>query len=278
MKFERIDGVQYIILEDKEKVCVTTNYEYSEGDGQKIKIENGDNGLTISGDSSVISSIRGDGILEKVYIPPVLTSEEIIDKCDKWLDMFKRVHDVFAESVKTQEYREQSILMELCFSNFFSLNDKNVNGKSIDLDLKQYGNIIKEGVTLSIDDENEDVFKYIYASVLDYYISRNLEGEEIDLMNFNGSLYSRIEDGPSSSVPMIASLSTLTQVSDYYRIFATIAGNHNIGETSDQLIANLRNRIKAQQMGDRMDLNINHSARQCEYVLKKSFKQGRQQQ
>lgn len=278
MKFERIDGVQYIILEDKEKVCITTPYEYSEGDGQKIKIENGDNGLTISGDSSAISSIRGDGMLEKVYIPPVLTSEEIIDKCDKWLDMFKRVHDVFAESVKTQEYREQSILMELCFSNFFSLNDKNVNGKSIDLDLKQYGNIIKEGVTLSIDDENEDVFKYIYASVLDYYISRNLEGEEIDLMNFNGSLYSRIEDGPSSSVPMIASLSTLTQVPDYYRIFATIAGNHNIGETSDQLIANLRNRIKAQQMGDRMDLNINHSARQCEYVLKKSFKQGRQQQ
>ena len=89
MKFEKIDGVQYIVLDKNEEVYVTKSEKKNE---RQIKIKNNDDGLEISGNSSIVSSIRGEGMLEKVYIPPVLSSDEIIEKCDKWLDMFKQVH------------------------------------------------------------------------------------------------------------------------------------------------------------------------------------------
>ena len=267
MKFEKIDGVQYIVLEKNDEICITTPDELEQ---KQIEIRNNDEGLEISGNSSIISSIRGEGMLEKVYIPPqVISSEEIIEKCDKWIDMFKQVHDTFKKLVLTDEYRKQHVVMELSFPTFFSFTDRNVKGRVIDLVLKQYGTILKEGVTISIDEANEDVYSYLVASVLDYYVSQNLEGQQIDLMDFNSVLYSNEKHERGTTVPMLAGLDSLTESSEYYKIVTSILGNHNVGESSEQLIANLRNRISNQQIGDRMDAGINHSSNQCEHILKK---------
>lgn len=74
-------------------------------------------------------------MLEKVSIPPTtLSSKEIIEKCDNWLDMFKKVHDKFKKIVLTDEYRKQNVIMELSFSRLFSFSDGNVKGRTIDLD------------------------------------------------------------------------------------------------------------------------------------------------
>lgn len=268
MKFEKIDGVQYIALEKNDEICITTPDELEQ---KQIKIRNNDEGLEISGNSSIISSIRGEGMLEKVYIPPVISSEEIIEKCDKWLDMFKQVHDTFKKLVLTDEYRKQNVVMKLSFPTFFSFTDSNVKGRAIDLDLKQYDTILKEGVTISIDEANEDVYSYLVASVLDYYVSQNLGGQQIDLLDFNSILYSNEKHERGTTVPILAGLGSLTESSKYYKIVTSILGNHNVGESSEQLIANLRDRISNQQIGDRMDLGINHSSNQCEHILKKTL-------
>ena len=268
MKFEKIDGVQYIILEKNDKICITTPNELKQ---KQIEIKNNDKKLEISGNSSIVSSIRGEGMLEKVYIPPVISSEEILEKCDKWLDMFKQVHDAFKKLVLEDEYRKQDVIMELSFPSFFSFTDSNVKGRIIDLDLNQHGTILKEGVTISIDDANEDIYSYLVASVLDYYVSQNLKGQQIDLMNFNNVLYSNKKYERGTTVPMLAMLGPLAESSEYYKIITSILGNHNVGESSEQLIANLRNRISNQQIGDRMDLCINHSSNQCEHILKKTL-------
>lgn len=42
-------------------------------------------------------------MLERVYIPPVVFSEDIINKCDKWKEMFKKVHDVFKKLVLSEK-------------------------------------------------------------------------------------------------------------------------------------------------------------------------------
>ena len=268
MKFEKIDGVQYIVLDKNEEVYVTKSEKKNE---RQIKIKNNDDGLEISGNSSIVSSIRGEGMLEKVYIQPVLSSDEIIEKCDKWLDMFKQVHDIFKKLVLKDEYRKQHIVMELSFPTFFSLTDSNVRGRCINLDLKQYATIIKEGVTISIDESNEDVYSYLVANVLDYYVSQNLKDQKIDLMDFNSVLYSNEKNERGTTVPMLALLGSLTESSEYYKIVASILCNNNVGESSEQLIANLKNRISSQQIGDMMDLGINHSSNQSEHILKKTL-------
>lgn len=265
MKFEKQDGVQYIILEKNDKVCITTSDKLNK---TQVEIKEKDKRLEIYGNSSIVNSIRGEGMLEKVYIPPVVSSKEIIEKCDKWFDMFKQVHDTFKKLVLTEKYIKQDITMDLLFSTFFSFSDSNIKGRSIYLNLKQYGRTIIEGVTISIDEANEDVYAYLVARVLDYYVSQNLCDKTIELLNFNGILYSN-EKKYGLISPMIAQLSSLTESPQYYKIVASILGNHNIGESSEQLINNLRNKISNQQIGDRMDAGINHSSNQCEYILTK---------
>lgn len=270
MRFEKIGGVQYIVLEENDKICITTPDEFNK---TQIEIKEKNKKIDISGNSSIVSSISGEGMLEKISISPTaLSSKEIIEKCDNWLDMFKKVHDKFKKIVLTDEYRKQNVIMELSFSRFFSFSDGNVKGRTIDLDLKQYGTILKEGVTISIDEANEDVYSYLVASVLDYYVSKNLSGKEIDLLNFNSILYSNKEHKIGETVPMLAMLGSLTESPEYYKIVAGILDNHNIDESSEQIISNLRNGISSQQIGDGMDSSISYSANQCNYILKKTKK------
>ena len=268
MKFNKINGVQYIVLEENDEICVTTPDELTQNG---IKIKSNDSGLEISASSSIVSSIRGEGMLDKVYIPPVVSSEEIIEKCNKWLDMFKQVHDTFKKLVLTDEYRKQDVVMDLSFPAFFGYDNDNTIGKTICLDLRQHSIILNVGVSIDIDSVNEDVYSYLVASVLDYYVSQNLEGQQINLMDDNYILYSNAKkmDEKWKTVPMKANLCPLID-SDYYWIVNKIIGNHNLGESSEQLVANLRNKISNQQISDRMDKGINYSSNQCEYILKKT--------
>lgn len=259
MKFERIDGVQHIVLEENDRICITTPDKLNK---TQVEIKEKDLELEISGDSSIVSSIRGEGMLEKVYIPPVQSSEEIIEKCDKWFDIFKQVHDTFKKLVLTDKYRKQNVSMQLAFPS------SNVGGKAIHLNLVQYGYIFREGVTISIDETNKDVYSYLVARVLDYYVSQNFVNKEIDLLKFDIFLYSNEEQERGKNAPMVAILGSLIDSSRYYTIFASIIGNHNIGESSEQLIANLRNKISNQQIGDRIDSSISYSSSQCEHILK----------
>ena len=68
MKFEKIGKRQYIVLEENDKIFLTTPEKLDDAD---IEITRKDDGISISGDSSLVKSIRGDGMLEKVYIQPV---------------------------------------------------------------------------------------------------------------------------------------------------------------------------------------------------------------
>ena len=266
MNIVKKDGVQCIVLEEGEKIYITTPNKVNQS---KIEIKGEGEKLDISGNSSIVNAIRGEGMLEKVCISPVvLSSEEIIKKCDLWLDMFKQVHDAFKKLVLTDKYREQQVRMELYFSNFFSYIDKDDKGKTIDLVLKRNDTILKEGVTIAIDEVNGEVYSYLAASVLDYYVSQNLKGQQIDMMDYNSILYSNEKHKQGTPVPMHANLRSLTESPKYRKIVTNILINHNLGESSEQLIANLRNGISNQQISDGIDSGINHSSIQYELILK----------
>ena len=61
MKFVKIDGVQYIVLEENDKICITTPAALS----QKQKLEFKSNGevLEFFGNSSVDKSIKNSNII-----------------------------------------------------------------------------------------------------------------------------------------------------------------------------------------------------------------------
>lgn len=271
MKLEKIDGKQYIILEDNEKVCLTTAEKKGEN---SILVEKDKNKLNIFGNGDLVNSIYGEGMLERVYIPPVVSSEDIINKCDKWIEMFKKVHDVFKKLVLSEKYRKQKIVMELSFTKFFTFTDSR-KGNSINLDLKRYGDIIQEGVTISIDEINSDIYAYLMANVISYYISKNYKDTIIDYsdLSWNYILFSNIKTPKFEIDPIISSLSTLYDSPNYSRIIKSILGSHNLGIPTDQIISNLRNKISSQQISTEIDKLIDYSSRQCEYIVKDSEKE-----
>ncbi len=213
-------------------------------------------------------------MLERVYIPPVVSSEDIINKCDKWIEMFKKVHDVFKKLVLSEKYRKQKIVMELSFTKFFTFTDSR-KGNSINLDLKRYGDIIQEGVTISIDEINSDIYAYLMANVISYYISKNYKDTIIDYsdLSWNYILFSNIKTPKFEIDPIISSLSTLYDSPNYSRIIKSILGSHNLGIPTDQIISNLRNKISSQQISTEIDKLIDYSSRQCEFIVKDSEKE-----
>lgn len=266
MKFRKIDGEQIIILEDNEKVCLTTAGKLGKN---SITITEDKDKINFFGDSTLVNSIYGEGMLEKVYIPPVVSSKDIISQCDKWIEMFKQVHDVFRKLVLSEKYRKQNIVMNLSFTQFFTFTDPNIRGNSISLDLKQHGDIIQEGVTISTEEANADIYAYLMANVLDYYVSKNYNDTPIDYSNidWNYTLYSNIETPKGSTFPMMSSLSTLYESTDYSKIITSLLGSHNLGIPTDQIISNLRNRISSQQLSDRIDKTIDYSSRQYDFIV-----------
>lgn len=208
-------------------------------------------------------------MLERVYIPPIVSSEDIINKCDKWIEMFKKVHDVFKKLVLSEKYRKKEIVMELSFT------DSNIKGNSINLNLKRYGDIIQEGVTISIDEISSDIYAYIMGNVISYYISKNYNGTNIDYLNFkrNCTLFSNIKTQKFEINPIMASLYSLYDSPNYSRIVKSILGSHNLGIPRDQIISNLRNKISSQQISNEIDRLIDYSSRQCKYIVKDSEKE-----
>lgn len=259
MKFEKSN---VIVLGENDEIKIKLPNRW-----EAITIKSDGKNIDISGGSELIGSIRGTGMLEKMDIPPVISSLDIIEKCDKWLEMFRKIHDKFRELVLTDEYREQNVVMKLSFSSFFE--DSNIKVRTINLDLKQYSTIIQEGVTISIDEANEDVYAYLVANVLDYYVSKNYKGTKINnmSMHFNDILYSNESKDKETVVPMLAGIRSLMESSELSRVVNSILGAHNLGVSSKQIIANLRNRISNQQVGDRIDSGISYTERQFEYVI-----------
>ena len=182
--------------------------------------------------------------------------------------MFKKVHDVFKKIVLSEKYRKQEIVMELSFT------DSNIKGNSINLNLKRYGDIIQEGVTISIDEINSDIYAYLMANVISYYISKNYKDTIIDYsdLSWNYILFSNIKTPKFEIDPIISSLSTLYDSPNYSRIIKSILGSHNLGIPTDQIISNLRNKISSQQISTEIDKLIDYSSRQCEFIVKDTKK------
>lgn len=263
MKIEEIEGKKYITLEQNDKLIVKTDNPNSNG----VMLSYYEHAINIDASVGSINKITGKGILEKVIIPPVLSAEQIAQKCDDWLKMFRGVHDLFRKLVLLPKCREQNITMDLEFGKNFLGGS---TFRTINLDLVQSGTIIMKGMTISIDADDHAIYDYLLASTLSYYISKNYSGQKITLMNGSDwNLYSNEKEESGVDVPISASLHSLSVENKYRRLIRSLVACNNIGNSYEQILVNYRNEIDNQQLSDELDNGISHSANQCKFLRKK---------
>jgi hypothetical protein len=263
MKIEERENGKYIIIEKNDNIKLAIPSTLST---IIIKSVEGEGLLEISGDSSIISQIKGIGMLEKVEIIPNTLSEEIIEKCEKWLDIFKKTHDELRKLVLTDKYRDQDVT--LCFECYdsFSFENKNCKERGLGLKLTRYGNTIVNGVAIDVDIKNDDVFAYLYASTLDYYLKENCMQKKVNLDEFNYCLTSSIKKEEGKVNPIVAHLSSFNN--DCEELVISLIMANNVGMPTDSLLSKYRNRICSQQIYDNLDYSIEQSSKQYEYISK----------
>ena len=256
------DGIQQIILEKNDVIYLTTKNCL---ESEFIIIECESNMLNISGDSSLIKKISGNNILEKVFIPPVISSKEIIDKCDKWLEMFKKVHDKFREILLTNKYLKMGVYMKLSFNEIDSFPYKTNKLEKITLDLMYNKTVVQECITITIDETNDDVCKYIIANVLNYYLSVNYVN--YDVSHIILSLFSDYVLHPYGE-PFCCNLNQFyCNEHKFSETVESIISNYKYPQYSKQLIDELKRNIHNQQLTEQFDRSIDYSKAQYEYIM-----------
>ncbi|MDD2180994.1 MAG: hypothetical protein PHW32_01355 [Bacilli bacterium] len=198
-------------------------------------------------------------------------TEEVIKRCEEWIELFKEVHDIFKELTLKDKYRKQNITMNLNFKQFFSLFEPKIKGRTISLDLVQLHTTILEGVNINIEDKNIAVYDYLMANVLDYYILQNYKDTEIDINSpdFSWVLYSNEKNEKFSVKPIVANLGSFPEYEKYKKLIINIVTCHNLGMPTDQLLNNLRNNINNQELSEISYEDFSDSSKQHKLIKDK---------
>lgn len=262
MKSIEINGVKYLILGADEKICISTGYE-----SNVVKIENSYGNLTISKCNKTLNEVIFDNDQSNIdYL-------SIFEKCDKWLECFYDIHDKFVEVVLSKGYNKKNVRMELSFGEYTSENGTKC--RTINLDLKHFENIVEEGITISLDENSKDIYQYLVANVLDYYINQNyiIECSSIDYNNDNFSfiLYSSYENTVGSCPPILANLQALHTSDSLTSIVKSIIECHNTNKSTKDIIVNLRVKISNETKDNSLNRCIKESYRQYQLIMKKNY-------
>lgn len=263
MRIEEIGGKKEIVLDENDSITLST-----ENDAWKIVVSCESDKLNISGSSLAIGQIRGKGMLEKVYIPPVLSYGELVVRCEEWLDMFNEELEYFRDFVRRESFHSDSkIMLEVNFNIFHSTIDSTV-GRTIRIDLVSSTSVVQEGASIYVDDENGALYGYLVASVVSKYLSVCRDAIKVDIgISWDKNLHDCSRDLSTMY------LSNLLQDSEYSKIIYQIIGCHNIGISTDQIISDLREQIMPQcLLSSNFDDSITRSKRRHENIISEKEK------
>lgn len=185
MKIKEIDGVQNIILEENDRVILRSPEQAS---GVEVSYNNGL--LDIESNAGIINQIKGAGLLEKVYIPPVITSEEIVGMCDEWFSIFDECLEHFGKIVDSSDKNTGLLSLRLSFNEYFDYNS-NRKGRTINLELvNSMGALVHKGISIEVDNNDEDIYKYLYTLVVSKFLEVFCEGSTVNI-EMNDTVYGK---------------------------------------------------------------------------------------
>ncbi len=260
MRFEKTNNQQFIILEDNDEVYIkTTNSSYDEN----IKVINNNNKLDIFAKKDIVNSIRGKDILDKVRVIPIIKKEEIIEKCDEWLNMFRETYNIFDELVNTLEYKKENIKMRLDFD----IDNKNYN--SIKLYLSHIVSCVKTGSEIRVPKEDTMIYLYLISNVIEHYFKQSFSNYQIEYLNITSDSNTiLIRNGNGEVINVLSNINNLSKSFIFEPVVTRLIMDHNLNQTSSNLISNLKDKIENQQLSEIYNKYIDYTRKQYEDINK----------
>ena len=119
-------------------------------------------------------------------------------------------------------------------------------GKAIELVLDDVDSLVEFYAA----DSNKDIFNYVIASVVDYYLKEEKNSEQIDISTFDWDLYTekKSNETEENRLTSILMLGICKDWNCTEKIVLEVIDNHNLGKSSEELLISLKDRIKDQKL------------------------------
>ncbi len=247
MRIQDSGKQKYVILEENESVSVVAT-------GKKqttaVSVTNREGRTDVMPNPEAVSIVKPG-------------KEELLNKCDRWFEAFTKVHDMFRNLALSDRCKQMRINMDLAVSAYVNVKRDNDTGKCIDIDLKRYGEMIQEGPSLEIPSENEDIFKYMLARVLEYYLVKNYGNTPVDISDdWNYLLRSPDHVEYEEVFPLKFHMSIIREMPEYDQLVKGIIYKFNLGLPIKPVIEDLKNRIAVPKSIERVNESVDYSERQ----------------
>ena len=233
MKFENINGKNHIYLEDGDSLDIT----FVGPESKQIVINNKGGKPMFTDTYNPLKLVLDDGKTSK---------DDIIAKCYEWLQYFIEIHDKLKEIAI---YLGDNYRLSLNMSTLLDPDTLKRVGKSISLCVEEKNQSLSQhrpyvlGPTISLYDENESIFKYLYAWILEFFIASNFKDKEISEESIIYGLF--YEDDSH----VMAKLIDPFFGNEYKDIARDIINNHNYYlDNNETLLRQLRDRIVNQKI------------------------------
>lgn len=281
MRFEQTDKRTAVILDEGETIEIAT----FPTETSVLTVKNtGSNLILTSGLSNPVKKERVEGFM---------TEEEIIKKCDEWLEVYKKTFDIFKKIVTSKIGLDKDLTLFLEAYSFCIPSDKEINGKSLSITIKLNNIPIVQGPKILISDENERIFFYLCTNALLYYIYQTYNGREIIMennyeLNFycepiavvdsyelqpkSKSLIKAVSEyKPKFKTPMYVDFDGIRN-KIYSNLFKNLIYANNNNLSFELIMASARNNVFSQKIiSDVFENSIEFSKRQFECVSKLSL-------
>ena len=229
-------------------------------DNEKLTIKAGNN------DVLEVSYVDGQFVVKKTSNAALDLKKqeeknrmEIYSQCTDWLIHFVDFHKDLCDFIKSDELKENKRYLSFGLETLYNLGSDEKTGKKLYLNLRERDliNPYLNGPVLYINNFNDEIFKYLFAWTLNYFLKAHFANVEIPEDYVNVPISNKTKDDNDDNVEAELYLFRLKSFGeDYLEIYREIANKHNNKESCDFLIETLRAAIP----GEKRDYHDNLSS------------------
>ena len=241
MKFEKINGKNYVLMEPEEELHVA----YFKPGKKELVVKSVAGGLDLVINEELLNSFK------KTDVPAnYVNKDNILIFCEEWFDLYRKTYDRF-KRYAIGDNNSPKDRMKIDLSTWYTYDGRDCKCLYLNLGNDTMGDKVR-GAKLVIENNNFDVFKYLFALVFDHYINENFKDTYINEKAISYTLGSTYSNGYSSAAEAL--FISIRDVDDLEEILSELINNHNNGRgiSTEELIYRLRTSIKHQEI----DMNL----------------------
>lgn len=234
MKNETINGMDYVILENDDKLRVTTPNDTD----AYILLKKSDDKISIEGDDSIIKSFNR---LESKNGPAIL-KKDIIERCDSWLELYENIQKILTDiTVESNSYDDMDSIRLITNIGVENIGDE--NAFVFESNIYWEDMILKKGARMIIPCKYFEVVQYLFAKIIYNFVDKHYSGgfELKDYIDANPDIiYSDSDNSEKVELDLTHIPSDYDELRD---ILIRVIGNFNIDIYPYQEFGNIINNM-----------------------------------